>query len=306
MALSRVGLIGDPVAHSRSPAMHNAAFAHLHIDARYERWHTPAAELAARVASLRAADVLGANVTLPHKAAVLPFLDDIEPEAANIGAVNTIYKRADGALVGANTDAPALLDALREEGGFEPADQSVVLLGASGAARAAAYALVGAGVQRLVVANRTPERAEELLSDVLVGIYGGDSDEDTDELVRSNGRLSTDAPLHPEMRVPQLVALALDDADLHTYIAESPLLINATSLGWHADETPLPNPPVVAGTLVYDMVYRPTRLLHEAAAQGARTLDGLGMLVRQGALAFSRWTGRDAPLDVMYAALQTA
>lgn len=287
MATYLVGVIGDPVAHSRSPIMQNAAFAHLGIDAEYTRWHTPAAELSARVATIRTTPtMLGANVTLPHKTAVIPLLDELEPEAAAIGAVNTIYKRDDGALLGANTDAPALVDALRDEGHLDPTGQFVVLLGASGAARAAACALVHAGVAQLVVANRTLEKAEELLADVLA-------------LFEDVG--AGDVVTQPV--VPRLMALALDDADLPDYITRSTLLINATSLGWHTDETPLVEPPVTPETLVYDMVYRPTRLLHESAARGARTLDGLGMLVRQGALAFTRWTGQAAPLDVMRAAL---
>lgn len=297
MAASLVGLIGDPVAHSRSPAMQNAAFTHLGIAARYELWPTPAAELSARVAALRQPDVLGANVTLPHKAAVIPLLDTLEAEAAQIGAVNTIYKRADGALVGANTDAPALLAALREEARFEPTGQRVVLLGASGAARAAAYALVNAGIEQLVVANRTLQRAEELLADIQEIYWEREAAIMAGRAAASGEQLQT---------LPQLIALALDDVDLHAYIATGALLINATSLGWHADETPLPDPPVSPGAVVYDMVYRPTRLLREAAARGAQTCAGLGMLLHQGALAFTRWTGRTAPLEVMRAALRAA
>jgi shikimate dehydrogenase len=290
--------------------MHNAAFAHLGIAAHYEAWHTPAAEVPARLEMLRGAAFLGANVTLPHKAAVIPYLDDIEPEAARIGAVNTIYKPQGSRLKGANTDAPALIEALREEGGFVPAGQPVVMLGASGAARAAAYALVGAGVRRLVIANRTVQRAEQLLTDLMASIYSAEQEPDTTSA--NNGQyppaaipaasITSKAAEPPEE--PQLIALALDDPDLAEYIGESALLINATSLGWHEQETPLPNPPVASGSLVYDMVYRPTRLLHEAHLRGAHTLDGLGMLVRQGALAFTRWTGHPAPLDVMHEALQ--
>lgn len=276
-------LLGDPVAHSRSPAMHNAALAHLGVDATYIAAQTSAAELAARVAALRDAAYLGANVTLPHKQAVVPLLDELEPAAAQIGAVNTIYKRADGALVGANTDAPALLDDLAAAG-LRPAGARVVLLGASGAARAAAFALGQAGVAGLVVANRTPERAEALLADLLLAIT------DDDGLLPS-GELP-----------PPLVALALDDPDLAGELAECDLLINATAVGWQPGETPLPDPPVGPGCLVYDMVYRQTRLLDEAAARGARTLDGRGMLVRQGALALERFIGRPAPADVMRAA----
>jgi shikimate dehydrogenase len=269
------GVIGDPVAHSRSPAIHNAAFAHLGLPARYELWHTAAADLPARVESLRAEHILGANVTLPHKLAVLDLLDRLDPEVAAIGAANTIIREADGSLTGANTDAPACLASLREDAGFQPAGATVVILGASGAARAAAVALIGAGVAQLTVVNRTRERAEELLADLLAA---ADSD-------------------------PQLFALTLDDADLPELLAATTLIVNATSLGWHGDQSPLPAELIPNGALVFDMVYRPTQLLRDAAARGARTLDGADMLARQAALAFERWTGHSAPLAIMRAAL---
>lgn len=282
--MQRIILIGDPVAHSRSPRMHNAALQHLGIAARYEAVRTSAAELPARVAALRGPEYLGANVTLPHKQAVIPLLDRLEEQAALIGAVNTIYKDA-GALVGANTDAPALLADLADAG-VDLAGRSAVILGASGAARAAAFALAGVG--SLVIANRTLERAEELLADLLIAI--------TDE----QGLTASGEP------PPTLIALDLRDPDLREYLSSCDLLINATALGWRDGETPLPDPPVGPHTLVYDMVYRPTRLLREAAARGAATRDGLGMLLRQGALAFTRWTGHPAPLEVMRAALREA
>jgi shikimate dehydrogenase len=269
------GVIGDPVSHSRSPAVHNAAFAHLGVGARYELWPTPAADLPARIESLRAPHFLGANVTLPHKVAVLALLDRLDADAAAIGAVNTIVREEDGALSGGNTDAPAFLASLREDGAYEPADQTALILGASGAARAAAVALIGAGVEQLIVVNRTLERAEELLGDAL-------------------------AATERELR---LFALAPDDVALPALLADTTLIVNATSLGWGADATPLAAEMIPPHALVFDMVYRPTRLLRESAARGARTLDGAGMFVRQAALAFERWTGRAAPLDVMRAAL---
>jgi shikimate dehydrogenase len=271
------GLIGDPVAHSRSPALHNAAFAHLGLRARYELWHTPAADLPARVESLRAPHILGANVTLPHKIAVLELLDRLDPAVQVIGAANTIIREADGSLTGANTDAPAFLSSLREEAGYDPAGQTAVILGASGAARAAAVALIGAGLARLAVANRTIERAEALLGDLLAAAE----------------------------RDPPLYALALDDAGLPELLAEATLIVNATSIGWHGNDSPLAAAHIPPGALVFDMIYRPTQLLRDAASRGARTLDGAGMLARQAALAFERWTGRAAPLDVMRAALLT-
>ncbi|MEO7911899.1 MAG: shikimate dehydrogenase [Roseiflexaceae bacterium] len=269
------GLIGDPVTHSRSPLLHNAAFAKLGIHARYELWPTTANELAARVDSLRARHILGANVTLPHKIAVLPLLDRLDPAVEMIGAANTIIREADGSLTGANTDAPAFLAALREDGSYDPVGQTIIILGASGAARAAAMALAGAGVARLVIANRTLERAEALLGDLLA---------------------ATDAD-------PLLFALAPDDADLPELLAQASLIVNATSIGWHGDQSPLPATLIPPNALVFDMIYRPTQLLRDATTRGARTLDGAGMLARQAALAFERWTGLSAPLDIMRAAL---
>jgi len=269
------GLIGDPVTHSRSPLLHNAAFAKLGIHAHYELWPTSAPELTARINSLRAPHILGANVTLPHKIAVLELLDRLDPLAQLIGAANTIIREADGSLTGANTDAPAFLASLREEGGYDPAGQTIVILGASGAARAAAMALAGAGVARLVIANRTIERAEALLGDLLA---------------------ATDAD-------PLLFALTPSDADLPDLLAEASLIVNATSIGWHGDQSPLPARLIPPGALVFDMIYRPTQLLRDATVSGARTLDGAGMLARQAALAFERWTGQRAPLDIMRAAL---
>lgn len=270
------GVIGDPVAHSRSPALHNAAFAHLGLQARYELWPTPAAELVARVESLRAEHILGANVTLPHKVAVLGLLDRLDPEVVAIGAANTIIRELDGSLTGANTDAPAFLASLREDGGYIPSGQTAVILGASGAARAAAVALVGAGIARLFVVNRSLDKAEALLGDVLA---------------------TADAD-------PLLFALGQDDSGVPDALSSASLVVNATSLGWHGDDTPLASELIPPGALVFDMVYRPTRLLRDAAARGARPLDGAGMLVRQAALAFERWTGRPAPLDVMNAAMR--
>jgi shikimate dehydrogenase len=270
------GVIGDPVAHSRSPAIHNAAFAELGLLARYELWPTTAADLAERVASLRAEHILGANVTLPHKVAVLELLDRLDSEVRAIGAANTIIREADGTLTGANTDAPAFLASLREDGGYEPAGQAAVILGASGAARAAAVALVGAGIARLCVVNRSLEKAEALLDDVLAAANAG----------------------------PLLFALTPGDAELADTLASAGLVVNATSVGWHGDETPLPAELLPPGALIFDLVYRSTRLLRDAAERGARPLDGAGMLVRQAALAFERWTGRPAPLDVMRAAMK--
>jgi shikimate dehydrogenase len=268
------GVIGDPVAHSRSPAMHNAAFQHLGLDLRYERWHTPADQLAARIAALREPQFLGANVTLPHKVAVLELVDRRTPEVELIGAANTIVRQQDGTLDAYNTDAPAVIATLAEDAGFDPAGQNIVILGASGAARAAVFALAGARAARIVVVNRTLERAEQLLADLLAA---------------------------SDLDIP-LCAVAASDPALQEELRQASLVVNATSLGWQADETPLDAKLLVKGALVFDMVYRPTRLLREAAQRGCATLDGSGMLVRQAALAFEHWTHIAAPVDVMWAA----
>jgi len=269
---AEIWLIGDPVAHSRSPAMHNAALAALGIAARYRAVQTTAAELASRLTELRQPTFLGANVTLPHKQAVIPFLDEIEPAAARIGAVNTIVRLSDGRLLGTNTDAPGLLADLAAAR-WTPTDQEVVILGASGAARAAAFALADAGVSSITIVNRSLMRAIDLAA--------------------------ATAANQPALRVR---ALALSDPAVDEVVARCTLLINATALGWRDDETPLPDPPVGTHCLVYDMVYRETTLLRAAAARGARVRDGRGMLVEQGALAFERWTGHPAPRALMWQA----
>jgi shikimate dehydrogenase len=271
-----VGLIGWPVEHSLSPAMQNAAFAACGLDWRYELWPTPIETLAERVAGLRQAGVAGANVTVPHKTAVLPLLDKVQPGAAAVGAVNTIVH--DGlALIGYNTDLAGFRQALAEAGGVAPGGRAVVL-GAGGAARAACAALQQQGIPVLVLARRM-DAAHQLADDLGAhGPIGG-------------GPLAA--------------------ATLRLVLRDAALLVNATSVGmWPTvDESPLP--PGVAlppGLLVYDLVYRPrpTRLLAEAAAAGCRTLDGLGMLLHQGAAAFTLWTGQPAPLAVMRAALERA
>jgi len=292
-----VGLIGEPVAHSYSPRFQQAAFDALNIAARYELWQTSTGELAARVASLLAPNYLGANVTIPHKEAVLSLLDVVDPLATRIGAVNTIVQR-DEYLYGYNTDAPALLRVLAENGiGKEGAGNeqwgnivslkghTAVLLGAGGAARGAAFALVEAGVKRLIIVNRTLERAQRLAADV------------------QQGR--------------DCQVFSLNDPD---YLIPHPrsIIINATSVGMHRadgneesaeDAVPLPARILErfnADTFVLDMVYHPaeTRLLIQSRILGLRAVNGLSMLLHQGALAFTLWTRQPAPLAVMRAALE--
>lgn len=266
--MMRVGLIGDPVEHSLSPVMHGAAFAALGLDARYELWHTPVSELGSRVAGLRAGDVLGANVTVPHKQAVMDLCDDVSQIASRIGAVNTLIPR-DGHLHGDNTDAYGFMRALREVP--SPSGlRNALILGAGGAARAVAVALRTEGVDSIHIANRTPARASELAAALQgTGLTG---------------------------------IKAIPWSDLARVLPKAELLVNATILGWHGDESPLP----VAlldllspDACVFDLTYRETALIRAARERGLAVADGLGMLVYQGARSLELWTGRAAPIEVM-------
>lgn len=273
--IASVGLIGDPVAHSISPVFQNAAFRACGRADTYALWHTSSAELAERVASLRAPGMLGANVTIPHKVAVVPCMDELDPVAAAVGAVNTIVRLADGRLRGQNTDVPGFLRSL-DVVGFRPRGARCILLGAGGAARAVAYGLVLAGARSLTVVNRTYERGEELLADVLAA-----------------------TELDPE-----LLVLTPDAPELADAVANAELVVNATSLGLKDGGLPLAAELLGPHLLVTDLIYRTTPLLAAAAARGARTQDGLEMLIQQGALSFEAWTGVTAPLDEMRAAAQ--
>lgn len=273
------GVIGDPVQHSLSPRMQNAAFDALGIEARYDLWETPLSKLEARLQTLRAPEVFGANVTIPHKEAVLPWLDIIDPQAERIGAVNTIVNRA-GRLLGYNTDAPGFLRALHEKAGpgWTLQGRQVVMLGSGGAARGAAVALLDSHVGELAILGRTATHLEALLAHV---------------------RQHTGAS--------NLHGALLHTAEARCYLERADVLINTTSVGLkEGDETQIIDAEKVSPTtLVMDMVYnRPqTPLLRAAEARGCPTLNGLTMLLYQGTLAFELWTDRDAPVEVMRAAL---
>ena len=270
----RLGVIGDPVAHSLSPALHQPALDALGIPATYERWRTAASDIPARIRGLREPDVLGASVTVPHKIAVMPLLDEISPAAARAGAVNTIVNR-DGQLFGDNTDIYGFGVTVAEAlAGARP--RMALVLGAGGAARAVALALEAAGIAEIVVANRDVDRAAKLASDLMP------------------------APVR---------AAALSDALLADALPWAELLVNATSLGWHAGEIPIEETwldKLPADAVVADLTYRDTDLLVAAAARGLRTADGLAMLVHQGARAFTLWTGQPAPVAAMLEAARSA
>jgi shikimate dehydrogenase len=269
----RAYLYADPAAHSLSPAMHRAAFAWAGLAGEYRAVRVPPADLGAAIAELRHPGILGANLSLPHKEAALPYLDSLTPAARAIGAVNTIISQ-EGKLLGDNTDAPGFLAALADAG-VSP-DGAAVVLGAGGAARAAVWALRSQGrgsqARQVFVFNRTRAKAERLTADL-----GG-------------------------------MAAALNEIKW----ADVGLIVNASSAGLNApDESPLPDfdfsalPPAA---LMYDMVYKPleTRLMRDARTAGLRAENGLGMLAHQARLAFLAWTGVDVPVQVFLDALHAA
>jgi shikimate dehydrogenase len=261
-------LLGDPVAHSVSPVMHNAALRALGLPGRYEPQQVNRADLAGAVERLRRPPYLGANVTIPHKEAVAALVDETTEVAQSIGAVNTLIRDGDR-LRGHNTDAQGLLGALEHCLGMVPYNMRVLLLGAGGAARAAAVALLSGGVAGLAIYNRSPERARQL-AQVLLDGFGG-----------RIGAVDVDG--------------ALDEA------AEADLIVNATSAGMDGNSLPLAKLRTRPGAALYDMVYTPspTPLMAELASQGAHVADGLEMLVRQAAASFAEWTRHEAPIDVM-------
>lgn len=280
-----VGLIGYPLGHSISPAFQQAALDHYGLDLRYERWETHPDDVPAFVQSLRNGDRLGSNVTVPHKQAVLPLLDALDDTAKAIGAVNTIVRGSDGRLTGYNTDCTGFVRALREQGGLNPAGANVLLLGAGGAARAVVYSLLKAEVATLGVMNRSVARAEQVVADF--------------------GRLAAEQSC-------ALYTVEPDSAHVDEALRQANLIVNSTSIGmWHGPAegvSPLAGRELPAKALVYDLVYNPeqTPLLQQAQAAGCPTLGGLAMLVYQGADAFELWTGKPAPINVMFAAARTA
>ncbi|MSQ05803.1 MAG: shikimate dehydrogenase [Dehalococcoidia bacterium] len=277
---SILGIIGYPIGHSISAAFQQAGLDACGIDATYSAWEVPPSQIPVFIRDLRRPDVLGINVTVPHKEAVIPHLDEVDDWATEAGAVNTIVHRQ-GRLTGHNTDGYGFLRALREARGFSPQGRRALVLGAGGSARAVVLALVRDGVGRLAIANRTPERAKAL------------------------AKLS-------ERRGVTSLAISLTGPEIAAEAGLADLIVNCTSLGmFHGpgeESTPLSSQQIPAAALVYDLVYNPaeTPLLREAARSGARTLGGLYMLVYQGAAAFEMWTGQPAPVDVMLQSAEKA
>lgn len=283
-----LGVIGDPGKRSLSPVFQQAAIDALGLDITYERWATEPEGLASRIEGLRAPAVLGANVTIPHKQAVIPMLDELDELPGKVGAVNTIVNR-EGWLLGYNTDVEGFLRALRDDAVFDPAGKRVLVAGAGGAARAVVVALASAGVRSAVVINRTYPRAARLVEDL--------------------ARLTGDMELHALPDIYPSWAEAMSRADL---------LVNCTPAGQAAagnaqedpaeEESPVPFDEIRPGILVYDLVYVPaeTPLVKAAKRAGARVLGGLPMLIYQGAASLKLWTGREAPVDIMLKAAREA
>ncbi|MBA7609048.1 Shikimate dehydrogenase (NADP(+)) [subsurface metagenome] len=304
------GLIGYPVGHSISPAMQQAAFDHYKLDLRYELWETEPSELGAAVERLRSAERLGANVTVPHKEAVMPSMDELDDLALGIGAVNTIVNRG-GRLVGYNTDAGGFLRALRKEGGFDPAGKRAVLVGAGGVARAAGFALARAGVKSLFITDIIAERAHVLASDLERSLARtqGPPPRSCVDARDVGGVASLDFKMHP---IPEIKVLSPDEPLFEKTVLGCDLLVNCSPVGMKHSategESPVEAKLVPKGALVYDVVYNPleTPLLTDAKKAGARTLSGLAMLVYQGAMSFEMWTGKEAPIDIMFKSAKKA
>jgi shikimate dehydrogenase len=272
----RVVLIGHPVAHSLSGAMQQAAFDTLGIDASYELWDRAPIALAEAIAELRTDEFLGANVTIPHKERVVPQVDRLTEEAHATGAVNTLTKEG-RKLIGHNTDVPGFKVALDQLVGRQKMPRNAIVLGAGGGARAVVYGLIREGFQRVIVFNRHLHRAESM--------------------VKHFGRSAS----HMDLR-----AMPWHESIIEAELSKAKLLVNATSIGLTADETPIPAEILSPELLVLDVIYAETRLLRDAAAAGATTSDGETMLLHQGAAAFTLWTGQPAPLEVMGEALRMA
>jgi len=273
-----VACFGQPVAENPTGVMQEAAFRALGLNWRYLTVEVAPADLRAAMRGVRAFGMQGLNLTIPHKVAVMQHLDEVSPDAAMIGAVNTV--RRDGArLIGENTDGKGFLRGVRQDAGVDPRGKRAVILGAGGAARAIATELALAGVSEIVVVNRSAARAEPMVRDLIAG----------------TGARVKFQEWRGIYEVPE-------DADL---------LVNATSIGLYPDVDAMP--PVDLRTaspslLVADAVFNPpeTRLLAAARARRLKVLDGLSMLVYQGVIGFELWTGQKAPEGVMKAALREA
>ncbi len=272
-----IGIIGYPVEHSFSPAMHNEAFKSLGLNFVYVPFPVKPENIAKAVEGIRGLGLKGVNVTIPHKSAVMEFLDGLAPEAELIGAVNTIVNE-NGRLKGYNTDAPGFLMSLELEAGISPRGKRIFIAGAGGAARAVSVQLALAGAAEITFTTPIPQEVAGLRS----------------AINKSSPTLVGETPW--------------DEDKISAALRETDILINATPLGMHPNTREMPPVRLEAlpeGALVCDLIYNPreTLLLQKAREKGLPVLNGMGMLLYQGAIAFQLWTGVEPPLEVMRKAL---
>jgi shikimate dehydrogenase len=282
----RLGVVGNPVAHSLSPAMQNAALEASGVDVRYGLFEIAPNELEEALELFSEHNFVGVNLTAPHKLAALPLVNELEDRARQVGAINTIVFR-DRTSFGANTDAPGFVHAIRDAFSVDLRDLRVMILGAGGGAgRALSWQCAWEQCERLVLVNRSFDRAQELMQQ-LAGYFSG-----------------------PRVFGPaaRLEAIPWKEGELRREVDRIDLVVNATSLGMkQSDPLPLSRSLLAPHLMIYDLIYRatPTPLLTAAAEAGARGADGRTMLLHQGALSFELWFDRPAPLAVMRHALES-
>ena len=278
---ARLAVIGDPIGHSRSPQMHNPALQACGIDAQYIRVQVPVGRVAEAFRRFAACGFLGVNITIPHKFEALDAVDVLDPLARQLGAVNTLAIR-EGQLHGYNSDGPGFLRSVREAFGADVKDLRLLILGAGGGAgRAVAVQSALSGCQKLMLVNRSQAKAEAVAAEI-----------------------------HALDSSPAASVVPWDEVALREALVCTDLIVNATSIGMQPDDASLlPPDALLARHLIFDMVYRAggeTPLLAAARQAGARTVDGLSLLLHQGAISFEHWFDRPAPLNVMRQCLQNA
>ena len=280
----RLGVLGDPVAHSLSPEMQNAALRACEINAQYARFHIRPSELRSALRFLRNLDFAGVNLTVPHKIAALGQIDEADESASRIGAINTIRVR-DKKLVGSNTDGEGFVRAVRSEFSVDLRDLRVLIVGAGGGTgRAIAWQCALENCERLVLVNRTLEKANALVQHL-------------------RSFFMEARVLGPAAR---LEAVAWEESLMRMQLADIDLIVNATPLGMNpSDPAPIPGRLIAPHHMVFDCIYGPskTALLRAAEQAGARSANGISMLLHQGALSFSIWFDREPPIDAMRKAL---